>query len=119
MFRLITWPTYFESLILLFFDMHHKIYTELATNIFFCVILVTKLFLDGLSCNFLITIYSLIVVKHFCSVLFWPILYISPFFSVKGFAFLISLCFYCTDNVPSIWHILKKSLTSFNHLGFV
>jgi len=91
----------------------------LATNIFLYMISIAKWPPNGPSCNSIIMIYAFVVVKHLCNMLSWPILYNSPFFDVKGFALLTSLCFCCIYNVPSIWHVFKFSLTSFNHLGFM
>jgi hypothetical protein len=45
----------------------------------------------------------------------WPIMYNSPLFNVKGYVFLTNLCFYCSDKVPSICHVVKKSFISFSH----
>jgi hypothetical protein len=45
----------------------------------------------------------------------WPIMYNSPFFSVKGYALLTNLCFYYSDKVSSIRHVVKKSFISFSH----
>ncbi len=70
-------------------------------NIFLCVMLVAKCLPKGLSCSFFITI-CVYVVKHHCSLLFWPILYNSQFFNVKGFTFLTNLCFIAPITCPQV-----------------
>ncbi len=64
-----------------------------TSNIFLDIISITKCPHEGPSCNSFITIYVSVVVKHCRNLLFWPILYNSPFFNVKGYALLTNLCF--------------------------
>ncbi len=90
-----------------------------ASNIFLCVISIAKCPHNSPSCSFFITICAFVVVKHRHSLLSWPILYNSPFFSVKGSIFLTNIGFCCASNMPSICLVLKNSFTSFNHLSFM
>ncbi len=71
-----------------------------TSNIFLCVILITKCLPDGPSCSFFITIYVFVVVKHHRNLLFWPILYNSPFFNVKGSIILTNLYFVVMITCP-------------------
>jgi hypothetical protein len=96
----------------------------LATNIqhpisYSCIILVVKCPPKGPSCSSFITICDFIVVKHHHNLLSWPIMYNTPFFSVKGFTFLTNFCFCCTINLLSICPIFKNYFTSLSHSGFV
>jgi len=56
------------------------------------------------------TICAFIVVKNHRNLLSWPILYNSPFLSVKGFTFLNNLYFSYINNVPSIHLVFFKNL---------
>jgi hypothetical protein len=79
------------------------------SNILFYVIFVAKCPHEGPSCNSFIIVCAFVVVKHHRSLLSWPILYNSPFFSVKGFTLLTNLYFCYIDNMPSIYFVFKKN----------
>jgi hypothetical protein len=90
-----------------------------TSNISLYVISITKCPFDGPACNLFITIYVYVLVKHLHSLLSWPILYNSPFYSVKGSTFLTDLYYCCKDIVPLIYPIFLIKITSLSHLGLV